>query len=92
MNLDGIKIKPAEGKLAVKFIDGEEEDEVEAASSSPPVSYEGVLAIVVAVGAKVTGVKDGDTVVMRSWARQGLKVGDNLFICDGYDVAATLTG
>lgn len=90
MDLTGVELVPAEGMVAVKFVDEEDDaDEAMPGIEEPSDPYEGVLAIVVAVGKKVDA-KKGDTVVMRSWARSGTKLGDNLYICSGFDIVATI--
>jgi len=94
MDLEGVKIKPAEGTLAVKFIDEEDDDDnspslPSAAEPDDPLEYEGCLAIVMAVGPKVTNVKVGDTVVTNEWARSGMKLG-GLRLISAWDVKATL--
>lgn len=92
MALVAVAIRPTEGKVAVKFVDEDEGEGAIQSAATPmaePVPYEGVLAVIVAVGDKVK-LSKGDTVVMRPWARSGLKLGDNLFICDAYDVVATI--
>lgn len=91
MDLEGVSIKPAEGMLAVKFVDDDEDDDGPSSSPSEPMDYEGCLAIVVAVGPKVTGAKRGDTIVCKPYARDGLKVGDDLVLIESWSVAATIT-
>lgn len=88
MDLEGVDIKPAEGKVVLKFIDDVDD---EAYDGLPSVSYEGMLAIVVAVGAKVTSARKGDTVITTPWARDGLKLGDNTYICDSYCIQGTVS-
>lgn len=93
MNLDGVSVKPAEGKVAVRFVDDEEDGKPSPSAIVPgspeSMSHEGVLAIVAGVGTKVTGIKKGDTVVMRAWARDCPRVGSLVF-CDAYDVLGTI--
>ena len=95
MDLEGVQLKPAEGTLAVKYIDDDDDDDDSSGalpySDSPePMDYEGCLAIVVAVGTKVNGIKKGDTVVTSEWCRNGMKLG-GLTLISSYEVKATLT-
>jgi hypothetical protein len=94
MDLEGVQIKPAEGTIAVKFIDEDDDADdsgaLPAVSDTPePMDYEGCLAIVVAVGPKVAGIKKGDTVVTSEWSRSGMKIG-GLTLISSYEVKATL--
>jgi hypothetical protein len=94
MDLEGVKIKPAEGTLAVKFLDEDDDDResspnLPAAEPTEPLDYEGCLAIVMAIGPKVTVAKVGDTVVTSEWARNGMKLG-GLRLVQQYEVKATL--
>lgn len=96
MDLEGVTIKPAEGTLAVKFVDDDDDDDDDSGAlatsynaAPEPMDYEGCLAIVIAVGPKVPGVKKGDTVVTSSWAKDGIKVG-GLNLISSWDVKATL--
>ena len=102
MDIEGVKIKPADGYIAVHFVD-DDEDGDESATQSPalpaynaaptpsePMPYEGCLAIVQAVGSKAGSFKVGAVVVVRPYARDGLKIGSMTLIAS-YDVAATLT-
>ena len=85
-------VKPAEGKVVLRFVDDVDGDDEPAAGYAPMPSadYEGLLAIVIGVGAKVTGCKKGDTVVTSPWARDGLKLGDNTYVCDAWCIQATI--
>lgn len=88
MDLSGVSIVPSEGKVALTFLDDEEgEPETYPQPNEPDPCF---LAIVAGVGAKVTGIKKGDTVVVRSWARSAPCIGGNTHVCDAYDVLATL--
>jgi hypothetical protein len=84
VDIDPKKLKPAEGTLAVSFVDDEDDD-----AAPELMSYEGCLALVVAVGTDVKGVKAGDVVVCKPYARDGLKLGDVTLI-SSWDVAATI--
>ena len=85
MDLSGVKIKPAEGMVAVKFVDDDDDD----SPSDEPLEYECLLAIVVGVGAKVK-VKEGATVVTKPWARDGLCLGEGIHLINEYEIAATI--
>jgi co-chaperonin GroES (HSP10) len=97
MKLDGVTIKPAEGKLAVRFVDDPDADDQSEAmkagymatqSSPSPISNDGCLAEVIAVGPKVKNAKKGDVVVTNEWARDGVKLDDGVTIVDDYCVLA----
>lgn len=98
MDLAGGKIKPAEGYLAVRFVDDDDEETNEKAEQSSyeggpqpsAVEYEGCLAVVAAVGSKVSA-KVGDTIVTRPYARDGVKIGTGLVLIENYCVLATVT-
>lgn len=100
MKLDGVTIKPAEGKLAVRFVDDPDVDDqsdmmragYEATRSSPPgmISNDGCLAEVIAVGPKVKNAKKGDVIVTNEWARDGVKLDDGVTIVDDYCVQAVV--
>lgn len=91
MDLAGLKIKPAEGMVAVKFVDDDDDaDDATPSPTSEPVPYKGVLAMVVGVGAKVSGVKKGNIVVTRSYARDSLCV-EGVHFVDSYSIVATLS-
>jgi hypothetical protein len=85
MDLSGLKLKPAEGMLLLKFVDDEDESE-----PLPEGDYEGCLAIVVAAGSKTTS-KVGSTVVTDAWARDGRKIGGGVLVSQ-YSILATITG
>ncbi len=90
MDLSGVTIKPAEGMVAVKFVDDDDDDTPAPGASSETVPYEGVLAIVLAVGAK-TSVKKGDTIVTRPSAKDySLCLGENVYLINSFDIAATI--
>lgn len=95
MNLEGATIKPAEGKIAITLVDDDEDKKPRPMAGpgpapAPTESDDCVLGTVVAVGAKVPGVKKGDVVVLRSWARSEPRIGERLIICDAYSVLATI--
>jgi hypothetical protein len=91
MDLAGLKIKPAEGMLILKFVDEDEEDEpAPSAEPLPPIEYDGCLAIVVAAGAKTTS-KPGQTVITNQWARDGMSLGDCMVLANQWDIVGTIT-
>ena len=89
MDISGVDLKPAEGMVALKFVDDLDDDGD--LGSDTDVDYDGLLAIVLAVGPKVTGIRKGDTVVTRPYARDGLKIGENAVLADAYCIAATVS-
>lgn len=92
MNLDGSEIKPAEGMIAVRFVDDDLEEERRETYAASPDSYENeaLLAIVVAVGPKVSGVKKADVALLRSYAADGVKLGDGIVLIESYCVLGTV--
>lgn len=91
-----LQIEPAEGKVALSFIGDEDDDDWAAGDTASgaccaPGEREcdcAELAIVEGVGAKVIGIKVGDTVFVWPYARRnGLKVGGETVIVDGYAIA-----
>jgi hypothetical protein len=94
MDLDGLKIKPSEGMLAVRFLDEEGDGEQQPAQVSPyPTAAPAepdrklCLASVVAVGKKVEA-KPGQIVAVSAWARKGDKIGDDIVLVSQWDVKA----
>lgn len=91
MDLSGVSVKPAEGRVILKFVDDDTEDEAPAAPGQlPTVEYDGCLAIVVAVGAKCTS-KPGQAVITSQWARDGMKLGEGHVLASQYDIVGTIT-
>lgn len=98
MDLDGVKFVPAEGYLAVKFLDEDEDDEKPESSYSSPSTEpkdlgasEAELASVVAVGPKVKGMKAGNLIFTRSGCRKWCtKVGDDTYLLSSYEVLGTV--
>lgn len=95
MDLTGATLKPTEGRVVVKFVEGDEDDG--AASSGQvgdmpmsTVGDSGCLATVIAVGPKVAGVKRGDAVVVYAWAKNGLAVAPQTVIVEAYAIAAVI--
>jgi len=95
MNLDGIEITPAEGMLAVRFLEDTEDEATEAPASTPSPREEEktLVALVLGVGKKVTNAKKGDTVLLREWAKYAPRVseGSDTAIVESYTVLGTLT-
>ena len=88
MDLAGVDIQPAEGKVALKFVDDLDDDGD--LDEDTDVDNDGLIAIVIGVGTGVKNVKKGDTVVTTPWARDGLCIGDNTYICDAWCIAGTV--
>lgn len=93
--MSALQIEPAEGYVALEFLDGNEDDE------SPPSSRSGaqqsdsdnlVFAMCVGTGKKVTCCKRGDTVVVMPYARQGMRVSDDVVIVEAYLVKGIVKG
>lgn len=87
-------IEPAEGYVAIKLIDDEDEPESKQPSNVPtPMDAENkaVMGICMAVGKKVTCCKKGDTVFCRPYARHGLRVDDNTVLVESYCVAGRVS-
>lgn len=90
-------IKPADGMVAIRFLEGEDESEEHSTrpgqpEPSGPHDEEACLAICVGVGADIKSCKPGDTILVRPWARHSIKVGDDTRICEGYNVVAVIEG
>lgn len=86
--MNGVAIKPAEGMVALSFVDDLDDDgDID---QDTDADYDGLLAIVVGVGPKVTGIKKGDTVVTRPYARDGLNVGNGIVLVESYCIAGTI--
>lgn len=87
-------ISPAEGFIAVEFLDDDEDEDERAANrrSYPTVDddyNEAVAAYVVGIGKKVTTCKKGDTVFVRKYARNAIHMGSTYFV-EAYCVVATV--
>jgi hypothetical protein len=94
--MSALQIEPAEGLFALEFLDDEEEEteEQNQTAQTPypePTPREGCFAIVVGVGKKITGYKRGDTVIVDSYARNGLKIGNNVVLVESYLVKGKVT-
>lgn len=90
MDLSSLKITPAEGKIALAFLEGED-GQAQSYPSEPGHPDECLLALVTAVGPKVKGVDEGDTVIVSSWARSSPTVGGSTHLVDAYAVLGKIT-
>lgn len=90
-----LDITPVEGFVALQIVDDESEEEREARRrlDAPSSSYnEAIYAIVVAVGPKApAGVKKGVTVLVRKYARDGLRLDDDTVLVENYCIAAVVS-
>jgi hypothetical protein len=91
--MSNLVIEPAEGMIALEFLDDEKQEETRPKYDAPPSSdayNEAVFAICVGVGKKVTTCKRGDTLVVRAYAREGVRVSDDVVIVEAYCVLGTV--
>lgn len=94
-----VDIKPAEGYVAVEFLDDEDyEDEDESTATheaTEPMTEkyrEVCFAMCIGVGKNVTTCKKGDTVLVRESAREySIHVGSSTCIVNAYDIVGTVT-
>jgi hypothetical protein len=91
--MSALGIEPAEGYVAIEFLDGEDADPADHARPAPVSNdeNEALMAMCVGVGKKVTTCKRGDTVLVRPYARNGIRVGDNIVLVEAYCVVGRLT-
>jgi hypothetical protein len=87
-------VEPAEGMILLSFLEEEDEEEKTGEHSAnvarqEPDEDDPILAIVDAVGKKVTNCKAGDTVFVRSYARHGIEIGDSRLV-ESYCVVARI--
>lgn len=93
-----LDVEPVEGFVALQIVDDETEEERKARiarnAHAPSQSYnEAIYAIVVGIGPKgPKGVKKGDTVLVRKYARDGLRLDENTVLCESYCIAAVVGG
>ena len=94
-----LDVTPVEGYVALQIIDDETEEErtarKQAYSSGPPSdSYnEAITAIVVGVGPKAPkGVVRGAVVMVRKYARDGLRLDEDTVLVEVYCIAAVVGG
>jgi co-chaperonin GroES (HSP10) len=89
-----LDIAPVEGFVALQIVDDETEEERELRKNRdyPSDSYnEAIYAIVVGVGPKApAGVKKGATVLVRKYARDGLRIDDDTVLVETYCIAAVV--
>jgi hypothetical protein len=89
LDLTGVSIKPAPGMVALRFVDDlDDDDDI---STNIDVDNYGLIATVLGVGDDVKGVRKGSTVIVRTYARDGLKLGENSVLTEAYCVIATIT-
>jgi hypothetical protein len=91
--MSSLVIEPAEGMVALEFLDEEKQEEERSGYDAPPSSddyNEAVFAICVGVGKKVTSCKRGDTVLVRAYAREGVHVSDDVVLVEAYCVLGTV--
>lgn len=89
--MSSLHIEPAEGMVALEFLDEEDDEErpsYDEYNDGQP--NEGVYAICVGVGRDVKRCKRGDTVIVDKWAREGMKVGDDVVLADQWVVKGVL--
>jgi hypothetical protein len=92
--MSNLVIEPAEGMVALEFLDDAKQETTRPNYDAPSGSDDyntAIFAIVVGVGKKVTNCKRGDTVVVRAYAREGIKVDDDVVIVEAYCVVGKVT-
>lgn len=93
-----LDVTPVEGYVALQIIDDETEEEREARkqaySQGPSESYnEAITALVVGVGPKAPkGVVRGAVVMVRKYARDGLRLDEDTVLVEVYCIAAVVGG
>ncbi len=91
-----LDITPVEGFVALQLVDDETEEERERRMGAPYASdsyNEAIYAVVVGVGPKApAGVKKGATVLVRKYARDGLRIEDDVVLVESYCIAAVVSG
>ncbi len=93
-----LDVTPVEGFVALQIVDDETEEEREARKQSysqgPSDSYnEAITAIVVGVGPKAPkGVVRGAVVLVRKYARDGLRLDEDTVLVETYCIAAVVGG
>lgn len=94
MDLSGADVSPAEGRVLLRFVDDEDDEESSRDKTGPAladsVPYEGCLALILAVGPKTGTLKKGQMAICTPYARDGLKLGDNTVMTDVYNIVGTL--
>lgn len=87
-----LELKPVEGMVVLRFFDEDPDDDKPESSfgNEAPDDYnKGIKALVVAAGAKVPA-KKGQTVFVRSYAKNGADLGDGTVLTDGYCIMAVV--
>jgi hypothetical protein len=93
-----LDVTPVEGYVALQIVDDETEEERTARkanySSGPSDSYnEALTAIVVGIGPKgPKNVKRGSVVMVRKYARDGLRLDDDTVLVEVYCIVALVGG
>lgn len=92
-----IEYKPLGSQVALKILDmGDDEDDKPTSSSYPTPDDDynkAILAIVKGIGTEVKAkVKMGDTVFVRKYAKDGIRLEDDVVIADEYCLLATVRG
>jgi len=93
-----LDVKPIEGMVALQLVDDETEEEREqriaSRQNAPSDSYnEAIIAIVVGIGPKgPAGVKKGSTVMVRKYARDGLRLDADTVLVETYCIVAVVGG
>jgi len=95
-----LDIKPIEGMVALQIVDDESEEErekrlaIRANGIAPSDSYnEAIIAIVVGIGPKgPAGLKKGSTVMVRKYARDGLRLDEDTVLVETYCIVAVVGG
>lgn len=93
-----LDIKPVEGMVALQILDDpkakddDSSDMVSASGAPSDDSYNTALtAIVIGIGPKgPAGVKKGSIVLCRGYARDGLRIDDDVVLTDSYCIAGVV--
>lgn len=90
-----LDIQPVEGMVALQILDDDTDEKSERQTGmglTPDDSYnEALHAIVIGIGPKgPAGVKKGNVVLCRGYARNGLDVGDGVVLTDVYCIAGVV--
>ena len=95
-----LEIEPAAGLIALQFLDHEDDEPKSTPrpgqSTAEPDQDEAILAICVGVGkpaqkGQTMPCAKGDTVLVRAYARHGIRVGDDVVLCESYCVVGIVT-
>ncbi len=86
-----LEIKPVEGKVALKILDEDDEDNKRQSMGQNDDDWnKTVLAMVVGAG-KGVPAKKGDTVLVRGYVKNEPKLDDDTVISDAYAILAVVT-